>query len=55
MDSWLAFEACEEIPYESIKRGASVIPLRKDKRKGDTKTTQLRQQYKRQVCWKKMR
>jgi len=27
MDSWLAFEACEEIPYESIKRGASVIPL----------------------------
>jgi hypothetical protein len=27
MDSWLAFEASEKIPYESIQRGASVIPL----------------------------
>ena len=28
IESWAAFEACEEIAYDSIQRGASVIPLR---------------------------
>jgi hypothetical protein len=46
MDSWLAFEACEEIPYESIKQGASVIPL------GELFTIKRNGKYKlRQIAW----
>ena len=27
MDSWIEFQACEEVPYENVDVGASVIPL----------------------------